>query len=305
MNRKRKWILIAGIFFLLLVMGALGYAYYLYNSLTKAVDTAYEPTERAKSEKRAEKVILKDTEPFSVLMLGVDERKGDKGRSDTMIVLTVNPKKNSVKMLSIPRDTRTDIIGHGRADKMNHAYAFGGVEMSVATVENYLDIPLDYYIKMNMAGFADIVDALGGITVTNDLDFQQGSHHFAKGNIHLNGKQALAFVRMRKNDPNGDFGRQGRQREVIQGVIDKGGSIRSVTSLDNVFEEISHNVKTDLTFTEMIHIKNNYKGVQKNVDQLSLKGSGQYIGEIWYLIVPEEERLRVQKELKEHLELNQ
>ena len=65
-------------------------------------------------------------------MLGVDEREGDSGRSDTMIVLTVNPNQNSIKMLSIPRDTRTEIVGHGTTDKINHAYAFGREEMSIA-----------------------------------------------------------------------------------------------------------------------------------------------------------------------------
>jgi polyisoprenyl-teichoic acid--peptidoglycan teichoic acid transferase len=303
-KRKTKWLRTIGIILLILFIGVIGYGFYLYNSFTNAVDTTYEPTERDKSEKREEKITLEETEPFSVLMLGVDERKGDKGRSDTMILLTVNPNKNSIKMLSIPRDTRTDIIGHGALDKINHAYAFGGVDMSVATVENFLDIPVDYYIKMNMEGFADIVDAVKGINLVNDLSFTQGSFQFNEGEIHLDGKEALAYIRMRKNDPNGDFGRQKRQRQVIQGVINKGASIGSLTRLDDIFEAIGKNVKTDIAFSEMVEIQQNYKQASKTIDQLSLEGSGEYIGDIWYLIVPEEEKLRVQNELKSHLELN-
>ncbi len=302
-KRKRKWLRIAGLLFLFLIITTIGYGFYLYNSFTKAVETTYEPTEREKSEKRTEKVTLAKTEPFSVLMLGVDERAGDKGRSDTIIVLTVNPNKNSIKMLSIPRDTRTDIIGHGTVDKINHAYAFGGVNMSVDTVENYLDIPIDYYVKMNMEGFADIVDAVNGIDVKNDLNFKQGSYQFEEGNIHLDGKEALAYVRMRKNDPNGDFGRQKRQRQVIQGVIDKGSSISSLTRFDDILDAIGQNVKTDIAFNEMVEIQKNYKNARKTINQLTLEGSGEYIGDIWYLVVPEEERLKVQTELKEHLEL--
>lgn len=302
-NRNKKWLRTIGFLLLVLFIGLIGYGFYIYNSFTKAVDTAYEPTEREKSEKRGEKITLEETEPFSVLMLGVDEREGDKGRSDTMIVLTVNPNKSSIKMLSIPRDTRTDIIGHGTVDKINHAYAFGGVDMSVASVENFLDIPVDYYIKMNMDGFADIVDAVRGINVKNDLSFTQDTYHFNKGEIHLDGQEALAYIRMRKNDPSGDFGRQKRQRQVIQGVIDKGASIGSLTRLDDIFEAIGKNVKTDIAFSEMVEIQQNYKQASKTIDQLSLEGSGEYIGDIWYLIVPEEEKLRVQTELKSHLEV--
>lgn len=302
-KKKRKWIRIIGVVLILLFLSTVGYGFYLYNSLTSAVDTMQEPTEREKSEKRAEKITLDKKDPFSVLMLGVDERAGDKGRSDTMIVLTVNPATNSIKMLSIPRDTRTDIIGHGTEDKINHAYAFGGVEMSIATVEDFLDIPIDYYIKMNMEGFADIVDAVNGIDVKNDMAFKQSGHSFSEGTIHLNGKEALAYVRMRKNDPSGDFGRQKRQRQVIQGVIDKGASLGSITRFDDVFEALGKNVKTDISFSEMTDIQKNYKSARHNISQLSIEGNGEYIGDLWYLIVSEEEKQRVQDDLKEHLDI--
>ena len=181
-NRKRKkgkrWLKITGILLLLLIIGAGVYAYSIFNSLTNAVDTMHQPIKREKSEKRPEEITLTKQEPFSILLLGVDEREGDRGRSDTMIVLTVNPNQNSIKMLSIPRDTRTEIIGHGTTDKINHAYAFGGEEMSMNTIENLLDIPIDYYVRVNMEGFKDIVDAVGGIKVNNNLDFSSDGHHF-------------------------------------------------------------------------------------------------------------------------------
>lgn len=125
-----------------------------------------------------------------------------------------------MKIISIPRDSYTEIIGKGKKDKINHAYAFGGINMAVKTVENFLDIPIDHYIEVNMEGFKDIVDAVGGIEVNNDMEFKYGEH-FNKGEIHLNGDQALLYSRMRYNDPRGDFGRQMRQRQVIQAVIKK------------------------------------------------------------------------------------
>ncbi len=305
-SKRRKWLKIIGIISVLLIVALGGYAYLVYKSLNEAVDTMHQPIQnREKSDKRIEQITLEEREPFSVLMLGVDEREGDKGRSDTMIVLTVNPNTQSIKMLSIPRDTRTEIVGHGTEDKINHAYAFGNEEMSMATVENFLDIPLDYYIKVNMEGFKDIVDAVGGINVNNQMAFSQSGKQFEEGNIDLNGDEALAYIRMRKQDPNGDFGRQERQRQIIQGVIRKGISFNSLTNFDDIFDALGRNVRTNMTFAEMRDIQKNYRDAAGTIDQLQISGSGEYIGSIWYLIVPEEEKTRVQNELKEHLELEE
>ncbi|MGY6213069.1 LytR family transcriptional regulator [Cytobacillus firmus] len=302
-KKKPKWPKVLGIVFLVLLIGGGGYAFMVYKSLTDAVETMHQPIDREKSDKRPEKITLDKREPFSVLMLGVDERSGDKGRSDTMIVLTVNPNNKSIKMLSIPRDTRTEIVGKGFEDKINHAYAFGNEEMSMATVENFLDIPLDYYIKVNMEGFKDIVDAVGGITVNSSLAFNQGGHKFAEGANNLNGDAALAYVQMRKQDPNGDFGRQDRQRQIIQGVIKKGISVNSLTNFDDIFGALGKNVRTNMTFAEMKDIQKNYRDAAGNIEQMTISGNGQTISNIWYLIVSSDEQQRVQNELKAHLEL--
>ena len=302
-KKGKRWLKITGIIILLLLIGAGAYAYSVFSSLTNAVDTMHQPIDREKSEKRPEDITLAKQDPFSVLLLGVDERQGDRGRSDTMIVLTVNPNQNSIKMLSIPRDTRTEIIGHGTTDKINHAYAFGGEEMSMDTVENLLDIPIDYYIRVNMEGFKDIVDAVGGIQVNNNLAFSNGGHSFTKGLINLNGDQALSFVRMRYEDPNGDFGRQERQRQVIQGVIARGASFGSLTKFDDIFAALGKNVRTNLTFDEMYDIQKNYKSAIGTINQLQMTGQGKKMNGVYYQIVSDEEIKRVQSELKTHLEI--
>ncbi len=302
-KKKRKWLRILLAVVAVLFIGAGAYVYSIYNSLTSAVETMHEPLDREKSDKRDEQIALDQKDPFSVLMLGVDEREGDSGRSDTIIVLTVNPNTNSVKMLSIPRDTRTEIIGRGTEDKINHAYAFGKEEMSLATVENFLDIPIDYYVRVNMEGFKDIVDAVGGITVNNSFSFEQEGHQFNEGTLNLNGEDALLYVRMRYEDPNGDFGRQQRQRQIIQGVVNKGASFSSLTKFDDIFAALGKNVKTNMTFDEMVETQKNYKEAAKNIEQLQVTGQGTKINGIYYLQVPDEEKARVQNELKTHLEL--
>ncbi|MBL5766340.1 LytR family transcriptional regulator [Heyndrickxia sporothermodurans] len=296
--KKRK---IIGIILLVLILGAGAYVYSIYHSLTKAVNTMHNPVDRKSS--REKEIRFKDKDPISILMLGVDERKGDRGRSDTMIVLTVNPTVKSVQMLSIPRDTRVEIVGKGTEDKINHAYAFGGVAMSMNTVEKFLDIPVDYYIKVNMEGFEDIVNAVGGVTVNNTLDFSYGGYHFPKGEVNLDGKKALAFVRMRKEDPRGDFGRNDRQRQVIQGVISKGASVSALTKYNDVFETLGKNVETNLTFDEMMSIQKYYKDARHKIEQFQLKGQGTKIGGIYYYIVPQDEKQKAHNRLKQHLEL--
>ncbi len=299
--KKKKWLRVIGITLLLIFVSIGAYLFTVYRSLTTAVDTMHEPIERSRE---PIPITFEEKEPFTVLMLGVDERSGDKGRSDTIIALTVNPEKNSIKMLSIPRDTRTEIIGRGTLDKINHAYAFGGVEMSMDTVENFLDIPFDYYIKVNMEGFKEIVDAVGGISVNNEFEFTQSKIHFSEGTINLNGEEALAYVRMRKQDPSGDFGRQKRQRQVIQGVIKKGVSLGSLTKFDTIFKALGNNVKTNITFDEMVDIQGNYRSASEKIEQIQLKATGAYIDGISYQLVSAEEQQRIQKELKEHLEVN-
>ncbi|NMD68796.1 LytR family transcriptional regulator [Bacillus sp. DNRA2] len=303
-SKKRRWLRITGIFFLLLLIGAGAYGYSVYKSLTSAVETMHEPVKREKSEKRTEDVTLEKKDPFSVLMLGVDEREGDKGRSDTLIVLTVNPNNNTVKMLSIPRDTRTEIVGKGKEDKINHAYAYGGVEMAMNTVENFLDIPIDYYIQINMEGFEDIVDAVGGVTVNNDLEFTLDGAYFPVGQLQLNGEKALKFSRMRYEDPRGDYGRQIRQREIIQAVVDSGVSMTSLAKYNEIFTALGNNIKTNLTFDEMIDIQQNYQTAASTIEQMDpLTGQGTKINSVYYILVSDEEQQRVQNELKTQLEI--
>lgn len=302
-KKKRKWVKILIITFVLIFLSVGAYAFSVYNSLSDAVETMHKPLDREKSEKREAAISLKDAEPFSVLLLGVDQRENDRGRSDSIIVLSVNPNNNSVKMVSIPRDTRTEIVGRGTQDKINHAYAFGGVDMSLATVENFLDIPIDYIVQINMEGFKDIVDSVGGVTVQNDLDFTYEGVHFTKGTINLNGEKALKYSRMRYDDPRGDFGRQLRQRQIIQAVINKGASFNSLTNFGDIFKALGNNVKTSLTFDEMVTIQGKYKAASKNIQQEQLKGSGGKIEGVYYFNVPEQERQRISNMLKEQLEI--
>ncbi|WP_252502265.1 LCP family protein [Sporosarcina sp. Marseille-Q4943] len=301
----RKLLWLAGGVACLLLIGIACYALFFVNELTETAKQIHEPMERVFSEKRDDPIMFKEKDPFSVLVLGVDERKGDKGRSDTMIVLTVNPTLQSTKMVSIPRDTYGDIVGMGFEDKLNHAYAYGGIEMSLATVEHFLDIPIDYVIQVNMESFKEIIDAVGGVSVMNSLDFTVDEHSFPQGEITLDGEEALAFVRMRMDDPRGDFGRQDRQKQVIQGILQKGSKLSSLMKYKSIFEAIGNNVRTNMTFEEMVEVQKNYRDAAKSVDQIKFeKGEGKRMDGIWYYMMNPRELEDVKVELKAHLEMD-
>ena len=305
-KKKKKWPWIVGILGVLIIIGGV-YLLSVYMSFTSTLKEIHSPIEREVSDMRVDEVELEKKQPFSVLMLGVDEREGDAGRSDTIIVMTVNPNDKSTKMVSIPRDTYTEIVGKGSMDKINHAYAFGGIEMSMETVENLLDIPIDYVVQVNMEGFEDIVDAVGGVNVNNTLDFSVGQHTYPKGNITLNGEEALDYVRMRYEDPNGDFGRQDRQKQVIQAVMSEGASVKSLVNYRSIFNALGANVQTNMTFDEMMDVQKNYRDVVGTVDQLYFeKGTGgKKDNGVWYYDMNQTELAEKQALLKEHLQLNE
>ncbi|KAB7706666.1 LytR family transcriptional regulator [Bacillus aerolatus] len=301
-KKKSKKKITLTIILLLLAIAAV-FAFNVYSSLNKALEGMLNESALEKSEKRPEAVSLQDKEPFTVLLLGVDEREGDKGRSDTMILMSVNGQEGSAEMLSIPRDTRVEIVGRGKKDKINHAYAFGGVDMAAKTVEEFLDVPVDYYVEMNMDGFKDIVDAVGGISVNSTFAFSYEGADFAKGTIHLNGEEALKYSRMRYEDPQGDFGRQTRQRQVIQGILEKGASVQSIWKYDDILGAMEKNVQTNLSLDEMKDIQKNYAAARKNIRQEQIKGTGQKINGVYYYIVQDEEKERLSAIFKKHLNM--
>ncbi|MDA2157390.1 polyisoprenyl-teichoic acid--peptidoglycan teichoic acid transferase TagU [Bacillus cereus group sp. Bc253] len=303
MKKKILFWILGIISFLVIAGGA--YAYYVYSNVSNTLDAVHKPLDRDKSEKRDKKVDVADNKPISILLMGVDQRAEETGRSDSMMLFTLNPQKKSMKITSIPRDSYTEIVGKGKKDKINHAYAFGGIDMSVKTVENFLDVPVDHYIEVNMAGFKDVVDAVGGVDVNNDLEFKYEGSQFAKGNIHLNGTEALRYSRMRYEDPRGDFGRQMRQRQVIQAVIKKGASVSSLASYGDVLKAIEKNVKTSLTQDQMFDIQKNYKDCMQNSEEIQIPGDGHKAADgIWYYYVPDAAKQDITNKLRAHLEVN-
>jgi LCP family protein required for cell wall assembly len=295
-----KWMKILAILFTVTVTSAGGYAFYLYQSVKDATGDMYEAVEP--SDLREEAVSIANGDPVSILIMGVDESGSDRGRTDSLVVLTVNPKTDSALMFNIPRDTRTEIVGRGVEDKINHAYAFGGVEMTMNTVEKFLNIPIDYYVRVDMEGFVQIIDTLDGVEVNNAFAFEYDGERFEEGPILLDGESALKYARMRYDDPRGDLGRNDRQRQVLKAVMEKSASPAILTKLHGILAHLGDSVKTNLQFDEIKTMAQDYRSAASRVETIEVKGTDAKMNGIYYFIVDPKERKRVSERMSQVLE---
>ena len=220
--------------------------------------------------KAEEAHLLTAKDKATIMIMGVDQRADDVGRSDTLMVTMIDPKKNKAALLSVPRDTRVKIKGHGY-DKINAAYAYGGHKLSESTVEGLLGVRIDHYIIINTHSFQRIIDALGGIDINVEkrmyyedpwdddggllIDLQPGKQH-------MDGKTAVTYVRYR--DEEGDIGRIDRQQKFMKAVVEKLTSPAVVTRLPAVIKEVMDSIETDLSFRQLLEFAGTLKNAQKN-----------------------------------------
>ncbi|WP_421381500.1 LCP family protein [Bacillus salacetis] len=312
-NRRRRRLRIKRIIMIfgLILLGAGAYGGYILYSAYDAANQSFNQLDRGDKSKLREEAVEVSKDPFSVLIMGVEDYSsgGQNGRTDSLMVATFNPSDQTVKLLSIPRDTLAEIPGKAEKDKINHAYAFGGKEATIESVENLLNIPIDYYVTVGFSGFKDIIDEVGGVKIDVPFDFSEKSDedkqmiYFTEGEMTLNGEEALAYARMRKQDPRGDFGRGDRQKQVMMAVIDKLLSPSSLSKLDDVAEHVGDNIQTNMRVTHAVAIQRKYPGFSSDkIEKLTLGGTDDYIGGIYYFRPDEAQLSELQTELSQHLE---
>ncbi|KRL39597.1 LCP family protein [Lacticaseibacillus manihotivorans] len=251
------------------------YGLRLYSQAKYAIDSTYSglKTQKVSTD-------ISNKKPFAALLLGVDTGalgRTYKGNSDTMIVAVVNPQKHTTKLISIPRDTVAQLIGTKsfNMQKINAAYNVGGSDMAINTVSKLVNVPIKYYLTINMGGLEKVVDDVGGVDVNvpfSYYDSHSNNKHFVKGKMHLNGEWALAYARMRHEDPQGDYGRQKRQQQVIKAILKKAVSFSSLSHFTKLLDTVSSNIQTNLTFSDMQSIFLNYRSAAKNVSTGTLQG---------------------------------
>ncbi|MGM9923437.1 MAG: LCP family protein [Bacillus sp. (in: firmicutes)] len=308
-KKKKVWRKILLLFIILtLAVGGFG-AYIIYQAMQAANDSYSELGRGVKSELRDEAVRF-GKEPVSILLLGVEDYSsgGKGGRTDSIMVATFNPDDSSMKLMSIPRDTKVYIPSKDTNTKINAAYN-NGKESTIETVEGFLDIPIDYYATVNFEGFKAIIDEIGGVTVDVPFDFWEYTDtyprkklYYKEGMQKLNGEEALGYARMRKRDPNGDFGRADRQKQIVKASIDSLISPKNLLKVDEIADHVGNNVETNLKVSDLLAFTAKFKSFSSdNIETLTLEGEGDISSGTWYFIPDEEALEATKKELQNHL----
>lgn len=307
-NKRALVIFLSAMIFLLSIIS---FASYLYIKADNIFSAAYEDIDRE------EKVLqhtttTTDKDKISFLFMGIDARDTAEftknSRTDSLMVATLNKEDHTVKLLSIPRDSYVYIPSMDTYTKINHAHTNGGTKSTVDTVEDLLDIQIDYYIKLNFKAFIEIIDVLNGVTVDVPYELKEQNSKGKKDAIHLlpgkqslNGEEALAFARTRKND--NDIERGKRQQEIIQAIVEKSTSLNSVLKYDEILDAIGLNMKTNLTFNELIELSKYGVSHKIKIQTLTLEGMDYQPDNTYYWQLDQESLEKTINILKEHLNL--
>ena len=243
--------------------------------------------------------LIKAKDKATVLIMGVDKREDDVGRSDTMMIATIDPRLDQATLLSVPRDTRVKIRGRGY-DKINAAYAYGGVDLAKSTVENFLGITIDHYVQIDTNSFVKIIDAIGGV----DIDVEKRMFYedpwddngglvidLYPGQQHMDGKTAVTYVRYR--DSEGDIGRVKRQQAFMTACMNKVTSPEIVPRIPKIVREIIDAVDTDMSLRQLLELAGALKAAAQNgLETDMVPGYPLYIDDISYWI-PDVEMMRI------------
>ncbi len=290
-KRKRNF---KPLILLLLILAVIGLAIYLFCSKVFS--------RMASSDIPAKEVYMYD--PVNVLVLGVDagnleDATGNSPkRSDTIMLIRYIPQTREVYMLSIPRDTR--IYANGKYMKINAVNAIGGPKLAISTIEDMLNVDINYFVSIDYEGFRECIDAIGGVDVTieHDMDYdaQDISIHFKAGeNVHLDGELAEKYVRWRKNNDGtgyamGDLGRIQTQQGFLLTIADKLKSPSTILKLPNIVNTASKYVETNLSPWKMVKYFFKVKGIAKeDIHNETLAGTPEYIGGISYYLWDKED----------------
>lgn len=238
----------------------------MYFYFKKDVDGAIEDSKADAADNFENLDVSNYKDRVNVLLMGVDTLEntgtGEGTRTDTIMVLSIDPVSKTGFILSVPRDTRVQITDRSGYDKVNHAHSYGGTELAISTIKNFLNIPIHHYIKLDYRALFKTVDDLGGIEVDVPIDMTYKDTasvppldiNLKKGVQILNGEQSMGFLRFRKGYPNQDLGRIQAQQAFLDALIKKIASPASIINIPNYIDTMSQYIETDMTIKNMMII---------------------------------------------------
>ncbi|NLW16642.1 MAG: LCP family protein [Firmicutes bacterium] len=239
-----------------------------------------------------EEMVLPTDGKLHVLLVGVDDGlvapgQKSRGRSDTLMVASFDPKTGEGSLLSIPRDTRVSIPGRKYKEKINHAYAYGGIDLTLNTVRQFLGIPLRYYIQIDTSGFRKLVDAIGGVPIEVEKDMKYTDRagglyiNLKQGYQVLNGEQAEGYVRYRWSDS--DYARTQRQQKFIKAAIKQILKPANLLKINQLYRIATETVNTNIPLSVGIRYLPAIKSLQEDkITTYTLEGEDAWINGTYY-----------------------
>ncbi|HDJ5641331.1 TPA: polyisoprenyl-teichoic acid--peptidoglycan teichoic acid transferase [Staphylococcus aureus] len=292
MNKFLKYFLI--LLALVLIVVPIVFATLLFKTSQDAFESSQDSKNANRQSNLRDNKVNPEEQPISILFLGIDDNDGrrkkgqdaEHSRSDAMILTAFNQSKHQIRMLSIPRDTISYIPKVGYYDKITHAHAYGGPIAAMDSVEATMNVPVDYYVRVNMKAFVEAVNELGGIYYDVPYDLNEpntddtGKIKIKKGYQKLNGDEALAVARTRHHDS--DLKRGQRQMELIKILFQKAQEVDSIDKLDNVIQIVGKNAKHNLTNSEIKALAKMYLTNDVEIKTAQLKGKDDMLNGIYY-----------------------
>ncbi|UXR66770.1 LCP family protein [Staphylococcus pasteuri] len=292
MNKFFKYFLILLTFALIAI--PVVFASNLFKSSEKAFESSQDKSNADRQSNLRSSKVNPEKDPISILFLGIDDNEGrekngqslEHSRSDAMILSTFNQKKHQIRMLSIPRDTISYIPKVGYYDKITHAHAYGGPIAAMDSVEATMNVPVDYYARVNMKAFVEAVDELGGIYYDVPYNLNEpnsddtGRIKIKKGYQKLNGDEALAVARTRHHDS--DLKRGQRQMDLIKILFKKAQTLDSFDKLDEVINIVGKNAKHNLTKSEIKSLSRMYLSDSVKMKKSQLEGDDDMLDGVYY-----------------------
>lgn len=287
----------------------------LYLETRGAVNDSFLKSKKNKSSLR-DKPVDSSLDHVSVLFLGVDDstsrREGgqdaNQSRTDAMIYTTFNRDKKQIRMVSIPRDTLSYVPAVKYYDKITHAHAIDGPEGSMDSIESTLNVPVDYYARINMEAFVEVIDELGGVefNVPFDLDEpnteDKGRIKVKKGKHNLSGDEALAVVRSRKQDS--DLERGKRQMEMVKAIIKKAQETNSINKLDDLVKIVGKNAKHNFSFKDIQNLATTYSSSKVKIESEQLVGTDSNVNGVYFFNPDLDNLVKLSNKLRKDLNLS-
>jgi len=292
-EKKRKRLLITIFLAVLLFVISMAATLGIYAMLNPGTDLFAWMHPIQKTEEGEEIPVLKDR--FNLLVLGVDERLDDLGRSDTMLFFSVPSDGSQPLLISIPRDTMIWKKEVQDYDRINNIYQADGIDATVQTVRNLFGVPVDGYIKINIEGFVELVDIMGGVRIVVDepMDYEDPYQdlyiHILPGDQVLDGQTSMEYVRFRA-DGMGDIGRIARQQKFLKAVMDQSLSMNNLTKLPSMIRQGFSMIETNISLNKLLSLANTVirNGIS-DFHSVTLPGDGLYYGDasLWMLRLEE------------------